>query len=525
MAWALYLSNATATSVTDAQLAELDDYELAVRAGSRARDEHLSHRIGHIVHALVCAAGAIKSRSQMLRSVTTLHTLLTSIGPDMLQTAVRELVTVFESDPRTKSQSWHTLQSTFSPTSPSRVCEQIQSNDQISPTVEADPPFLRPLVSIAVNRVSDAELSTMAAEVLAILLGHPSFDEPHKASCTSDIPPYICTQTDVQLRRLIAMLITEIVLTSSPRALAILSRLLRRDTAREIFCEKDGVSTLASTLQTQPDKPQTAIGEQVATVAYVNAREDPVYASYHAVFSLWMLTFATRPRAVQIFLENVVSSRLVVILARLLNHASGQRLKIARVTLAAAHNMALGETSLHHRVRRDMVAAHVPSILRRLMQMASVRGSLMGNDDDAVADARTLLDKLEHERAHMTTVDAYVAEVRAGALHASPVHIDSAFWAKHSNAIVEHHHDVLTLLFNTVCNELAAMDKRVVACHDLANLIQNSAIARRSVLKNPTIKSTLMALMVTATDPELKKATLLCVQLMLIGRTFRSDGR
>lgn len=523
MAWALYLSNATSSSVTDAQLAELDDYELAVRAGSRSRLDHLSNRIGHIVHALVCAAGAIKSRTQMLRSVTTLHSLLTTVSPDMLRMAVHGVVSVYEADPRTDSQSWNSSQPMFSPVSPSQVSD---GSFEASPSVgwNADPPFLRPLVSIAVNRVSDTEISTIAADVLAILLGHPSFDTSFNTSSTSKIPPHICAQVDIQTRKVIAMLITEIVLTSSPRALAALSRLLRRDSARAIFCEKDGVSTLASTLQTQPGKSQTAIGEQVATVTNTSVPVDAVYASYHAVFSVWMLTFARRPHVVQLFLQNVVSSRLVVILARLLNHTSGQRLKIARVTLASLRNMASGETSLHRRIRRDMLAADVPAVLRRLMQMTSVRGSLMGTDDDAVADARTLLDALELERASMTTVDAYVAEVQAGVLHSSPVHSDPSFWARQSDTIMEQHSDTFSLLFESTCNEKLPSAVRVIACHDLVNLLQNSSAARRIALKNPSVKPTLMALMVSATDPAMKKAALLCVQHMLLRRSFRSDS-
>lgn len=496
---------------------------MAVRAGSRSRHDHLSQRIGHIVHALVCAAGAIKSRTQMLRAVTTLHTLLTTVSPDMLRMAVHGVASVYQSDPRTDTQSWNLIQPTFSPMSPSQVAD---GTFDASPSVasNSDPPFLRPLVSIAVNRVSDTEISTIAADVLAILLGHPSFDKSISVSSTPDIPPHICAQVDIQTRKVISMLITEIVLTSSPRALAALSRLLRRDTARAIFCEKDGVSTLASTLYTQPGKSQTAIGEQVAIVSHANVSASPVYASYHAVFSVWMLTFAMRPQVVQLFLQNVVSSRLVVILARLLNHASGQRLKIARVTLASLRNMASGETTLHRRIRRDMLAADVPAVLRRLMQMTSIRGSLMGTDDDAVTDAQTLLDSLEHERASMTTVDAYIAEVRAGVIHSTPVHSDPSFWSRQSDSIMDQYPDTFPLLFDTVSNEKSPSQERVLACNDLANLLQHSAAARRASLKNPSVKPTLMALMVGVTDPALKKAAMLCVQHMLLRRSFRSGG-
>lgn len=489
MAWALYLSNTSAASVTDEQLAELDDYELVSRTGIEARSDHLSRRIGHIVYALVCAAGAFNSRTQMLRSVSALQSLLTNIDADLLQTAVRGLVTAYLADPRSS----------------------------VPPDLEdPDSPFLRPLVNIAVNRVSDAELSTTAAHSLAILLGCPSFD----SNADNAIPLQISKQADIQTRRLIAMLITEVMLTSSPRALAALSHLLRRDAARLAFCERDGVSTLASTLQTQPGKIHTAIGELVATTIEFN-NVDPVYASYHAVFSVWMLTFASQSHVIDLVLRNVISSRLVVVLARLLNHSSEQSFKIARVTLASVRNMATGDTVLHQRIRRDLLAADAPSVLARLMRMASAQGSLMGNDDDVLADAQALLSVLETEKESMSTLDAYIAEVQADTLHWSPVHKDRGFWNTHTETILEQFRDILKLLADIVMNEKASSEERIIACSDLASLARESNSGRRAVLSILGLKACLMELMVVTPDPDLKSAALLCVQHLLLNRILR----
>lgn len=489
MAWSLYLSNASATSVTDAQLAELDDYELICRADSRQAADHLSRRIGPIVYALVCASGAINSRAQMLRSTTLLHSLLTSADASLLRTAVIGLVEAHVSDPRTSSVS--------------------HSDHSVEPL------FLRPLVNIAIKRISDKELSTVAAHSLAILLGCPSFD-----SHDDPIPPDVRTQADIQTRRLISLLITEVVLSSSPRALASLAQLLRRNSSRVAFCEKDGVSTLASTLQTHPGKDHTALGEVVAT-AHESADVNPVYAAYHAVFCVWMLSFATKPDVVEIILRNVISSRLVVILARLLNHASGQRLKIARVTLASLRNMAVGTTSSHRRIRRDLLAVEVPSILNRLMRMAAVQGSLMGSDEDAVLDAQTLLDALDREKETMSTLDAYLAEVRAGALHSSPVHENENFWVTHTEAIVEQFPDIVDSLGVTVMNPKTPSSIKIIACCDLAHLMRHNPKARRIVLRISGLKVCLMTLMVDSADLELKKAALLCVQNMMMHSSLR----
>lgn len=490
MAWALYLSNTSAASVTDAQLAELDDFELAARAGHVTRTRHLASRAGHILHALVCATGAINSRAQMLRSVSLLHFILTSADAPLIRSAIRDLVSAYLSDHRTPPST------AFAP---------------------FDPPFLQPLVSVAVNRVSDTQLSALAAHALAIILGHPLFD-PH---ADNSIPPHIAQQADIQTRRLIAVLITEIVLTSSSTALAALSHLLRRDAARAAFCHKDGVSTLAEILQTERGNMHTAIGESiVSSNAYV--RSDPVYAAYYAVFCVWMLSFSANRAVADLVLEKVISARLVVVLARLLDHASGQRLKVARVTLAALRNLAVGnDTPAQARVRRDLLAASVPATLTRLQTMARVRGSLMGSDADAAVDAAAITEALERERACMSTVDAYVAEVRADAMHDSPVHDNALFWAEHADRLVLEFPDVVAALAATVCDKQAADDKRALACSDLARLAGASAAARRAVARMPDLKASLMRLMAESKHAKLRSAALLCTQHLLFHRSIR----
>lgn len=483
MAWALYLSAASSSSVTDDQLAELDDYELASRAGPSTRAEHLSRRIGHIVFALVCAAGALNSRQQMLRAVSLLQALLSSADPPLLASAAQGLVSAY--------------------------CAHA-NNDR--------PDFLAPLVSIAVDRVSDEQLSATAAHSLCILLGCPVF-EP---ALDKHIPADVCEQVHVQTRKVIAMLITEVMLTASPPALAALSQLLRRDSARLAFCEKDGVSSLAAVLQTQPGHIHTAIGELVATSTRDGrgvGASDPVYASYHAVFSVWMLTFASCDKVLQTVLDKFVSSRLVVVLARLLNHSSEQSFKIARVTLASLCNMAVGSSHLHERIRRDLLAAHAPAVLKRLLGMASASGSFMGTDEDVVANATQLLAVLDDERASMSTRDSYVAELNARALHWSPLHKDAAFWIDNSHALLSHSPGVVHSLAAIVMDGEAEDLQRVVAVSDISKLVRACPPARRAFLAVPGLKAFLMELMLVADEPELKSGALLCVQLLLLHRS------
>lgn len=486
MGWALYLSNTNETAVTDDQLAELDAYEQACKAGPHNRATLLAHRIGHIVHALVCTAGAVNSRTQMLRAVTLLNQVLNEADFTTLRTAVRGYTAAF-------------LQQ-HPPSSP---------HTSPSHTNSVGPPFLRPLANIAVNRVSDKQLSALAADSLAFLLGCASLD----SGADECIPPQICQQADEQTKRLTAMLITEIVLTSSPLALGALAKLLRRDAARQIFCEKDGVSTLASTLLTKPGRSFTAIGEIIASS---ENDADPVHASYHAVLAVWMLTFGKKPHVLEMFLKSACSSRIVVVLARLLDHASGQRLKIARVTLSSLRNMATGTSELHQEVRRDLVSADVPQILQRLMHMTAGAGSLIGKDDDAMTDAHALHEILLKEKTSMSSLDAYTAEVKAGVLHRSPMHDDKLFWVTHANDIIEKHRDVLNLLANTVASDSVTEEEKIIACEDISHIMQHAQTGRHAVLSIAGLKQCLMKLMYFAKTRELRHRALTCVQLLLL---------
>ncbi|KAI0567289.1 V-ATPase subunit H [Gracilaria domingensis] len=450
----------------------------------------LSDRIGHIVHALVCTAGAVNSRVQMLRAVTLLTRVLAGADFALLRQAVRGCAAALVERQRRQ------------PAPPPHASPHSHSNS-------VGPPFLRALANIAVNRVSDKQLSALAADSLAFLLGCAALD--HGAD--KSIPPHICDQADEQTTRLIAMLITELVLTSSPPALSALAKLLRRDAARYIFCKKDGVSTLASILRTTPGHSFTAIGEQIA---HAQTNADPVEASYHAVFAVWMLTFAKHSNVVHMFLKSVVSSRLVVVLAKLLNHSSGQRLKIARVTLASLRNMATGATDLHREVRRDLVCTDIPHTLQRIMHMTSGAGSLIGKDDDAMADAHALHELLLKEKASMSSLQAYISELKFGALHWSPLHTDSLFWEKNAAKLVQSHREVLTLLSDTISSGKASDEERLIACHDLVCLIQYSPTGRHAIASIPGLKACLMKLMTSAPNPQLRHKALNCVQLILL---------
>lgn len=601
MAWALYLSSSD-SALSDAQLAELDDYELASRSGTAAASTYLSTRLGPVVQALVCTAGSLHSRSAMLRSVTLLHSILTSpsLSPaPVLRLAVSHLL----------SQHQHSL---------------------------SDDDFLAPLLSIAVNRVSDVQLSTAAAHALAILLGCKVLDDA--AANERQEAVYNAVQTTT--KRLVALLITEVVLTSSPHALAALAVLLRRDGAKKVFCEKDGVSTLAATLQTHPHDKYTAIGQVVAnngctepralkhvgvhhpptrnshpyycdnnmyhhhhdvsytypssrstcTDSYYTLSDDStvpqqlrhdegaeplgnnaIYASYHAVFAVWTLSFVPArydDPVTDAVLSAMCVARLPAILARLLAHASGQRLKIARLTLAALRNLA----ARSDRVRTDLVRAGVLAALRRLLKDTGVRGSLIGTDDDARADATELLQLLQPLAAPAATLTVLRDELITGPLSAAnPWHSSDEFWRRHATdaltdvlvglsrivrarATQNDKHDDHDTYSSTSTSEdtdtgsemgssseegeggkeeekeqvrravVVPMDDESVrvACEDLTMIMRYAGKrGRAAIVAAPGLRDALMAVMVREAVGTVRNAALVCVQTLLVHRPAR----
>jgi V-ATPase subunit H len=398
---------------------------LAARNGERARADYLALHTGTVSAALVAAARAMNGRSDLLRIAVTLRSILWGAPRPVVRAAIIGIA----------------------------KAETAASDVVDSATA---PEFVLPLVKVAVERVSDAALSAAMADSLAALLGSVELD------ADGVLDEGTRRVANDQTMRLVGSLITEVSLTASSRALASLGFLLRRDFARTAFCRRDGVSTLASTLLTDPTDAHPSIGKAVASAdvptvdtidketgnmsgdvqrsragprisvgdgdGSVNRRSgdmcgDAVSATYQAARAVWMLSFAASAACVRDVLSATLSSRLVLVLSKLLDHVSGRRLKIARVVLATLRNLSSGSTDLHIRVRREMIGAGIPSVLHRL----SNSGTVIGRDDDASEDAQFLTDTLASDLREMSTLDLYLGELRSGSLRWSSIHSDEAF--------------------------------------------------------------------------------------------------
>lgn len=478
-------ANGRSSSLTESALGVLDDYELAARGGEAARQEFVAAHAGALCGALISAAHALHGRSDMLRITVTLHGVLWRAP----RAVVREAII------------------------------GIAARSEAAAAAPNSPVFAEPILKIAVERVSDAELSSFAADSLATLFGATALDDER---C---IDEHCRESANAQAMALVNSLITEVALSASPHALGALGALLRRDFTRTAFCRRDGISTLASTLLTDPGTAHPSIGEAVvaadsddgADAAKMNVSCDAVAATYHAAFAVWMLSFAASAECVAEVLRCSLSSRLVLVLARLLDHVSGRRLKIARVVLATLRNLSRGDTDLHVRIRREMIGACLPTVLQRLNGMRTT----IGRDVDAAADLAYLADSLAEERSAMSTVDNYLAELRAGALRWSSIHGDEAYWAANAERMVTETREVLPLLSAIICGSDAGCDSRMpaesqtVACSDLYHIIRLSVNGRRAALASPNLKARLMMLMASAEDAELRRQALTCVQLLL----------
>lgn len=452
-------------------LQTLDSYELAVYAGEAARTAYLETEIGAICAALLRVIRCIDGRSGLLRAVEAMRGIVWSASQQMIRKAVLG----------------------------------IAEHDD-------DDTFLEPLFDIAIKRVSDSELAASAADCLATLLGSSLLDDEAVLSLTA------IEKGKALTKPLMVSLISEIVFVSSSRAISSLGVLLRRDYSRYTFCVLDGVSTLASCLRTDQEEPHTAIGKAVALAAAdsrAEAEGDAVSATYGTAFSLWMLSYAGSPNCIEQVLEKALEARLPAVLASLILHKSGQRLKVARIVLASLRNLASGDMEVHARFRREMIGAGFLSILPRLQGP----GKGISKDEDADSDATFLRTLLVQEKAHMSNLDIYLEELRGKNLRWSWIHNDQSFWIENSDRLVEEARDCLDALVRVVCDKDDTSDEaRSVACSDLANILRFSVAGKAHILKIDGAKEALMGLMASSKSNEVREQALACVQLLLTRR-------
>lgn len=452
----------------------LDDYEIAIRSGRCARDDFLRQNTGPICAALVSAAEAVKGRGDMLRVVLTLRAILWNATRDVVREAIKGIAER-ESNPKS-------------------VC------------------FVEPVVKIAVERVSDMELAAAAADSAATILGCCALDTDDSTIAR------ILHAANEQTRTLVDSLITEVALTSSPRALAAVGALLRRDYARQAFCGRDGVSTLAATLATDANyarfrfQPHSAPGSKCAKTNE-DAAAGVVNVTYNACLAVWMLSFSTSPACVEVVLSCAISAGLTLVLTKLLDHATGRQLKIVRVILATLKNLASGDTNLHGRVRQQMIGADLLTILRRIRNLATI----LAEDDDAADDAAFVEENLANFQKEMSTLDIYLGELRARALRWSPVHSDETFWAANAERLVTETRDALRIITDILGEKSpASAEAQIVACSDLAHIVRYSVNGRAAAMATPNLKARLMNLMAGSEDPDLRRMALACVSLLLV---------
>jgi V-ATPase subunit H len=451
-------------------LGVLDDYERAAMAGDAARTSFLGENIGPVCAALVAAVRAVNGRNDMLRVVETLHCIIWGNSYRAVNDAIAGIVAA-DREPRD---------------------------------------FVEPILKIAIERVSDAEVSALAADCLATIYG----------SAVLEYGSVVDRQThklaNDQTRSLVTSLITEVALTASPRALAAMGALLRRDFARFEFCERDGISTLASMLGTSPEHEDTTIGQAVvAGVSRATSvlEREAVAATYHSVFAVWMLSFAASERCVEKVWSSAMAAGLVLVLSKLLNHVSGRRLKIARVVLGALRNFAEGSSAHHRNIRREMIGAGVMGALSGLSRL----GTILESDIDAANDAEYLMETLAKDQVDMSTLELYLGELRAGALRWTPIHTDVSYWTLHAESMISETTDVLPLLANIIgTTDPIPSEVRAVACSDVAQLLRYSVTGRTIARGVPNLKKDLMILMTSADDPSVRGYALTCVQLLLL---------
>lgn len=118
-------------------------------------------------------------------------------------------------------------------------------------------------------------------------------------------------------------------------------------------------------------------------------------------------------------------------------------------------------------------------------------------DEECLADLKSLTEMLEEYTQNQTTFDEYAAEVNSGHLRWSPPHRSTTFWAENARRIIDHEKGELLKKLAEIISKKWDNDKQVlaIACNDIGCLVKEVP-EKRSQLEKLGLKTRVMELMV-----------------------------
>jgi V-type H+-transporting ATPase subunit H len=268
---------------------------------------------------------------------------------------------------------------------------------------------------------------------------------------------------------------------AAPTAVHCLAVLLRDAPVRGLLLRAGGAPLLAPLVRMPP--PGGPLNTQLL---------------YEAALCCWELSFH-RPAA-----EALASSGMVGGLVDVVRLA--QKEKLVRVALLALRNL-LGAGA-----GAALEAAVADGSLARAVD---TRAAQNWDDEDVPGLLAWVGGRLEEGAAALTSVERYRAEVGAGALRWSPLHLGDAFWAEHAGALAEGDAALLRQLLRLL---EASRDPvtLAVACRDLAQFAAFHPQGR-GIVAGLGGKGAAMRLMAHP-DPAVQREALVCVQRLLLSR-------
>nr|XP_024394630.1 probable V-type proton ATPase subunit H isoform X2 [Physcomitrium patens] len=265
-----------------------------------------------------------------------------------------------------------------------------------------------------------------------------------------------------------------------PTAVSSLATLLRVSKVRAMFVKADGVKLLAPLVT-----PAT--------------NQQYIQLLYEALLCIWLLSFYDG--VVESFSTARVISRLVEVVK------ISTKEKVVRIAMMALNNL-----SSKGNFAAEMVDLGMSKVVQSLKLQA-------WNDEDLLQALDVVDAALKDIIRKLSSFDRYKGEVFSGNLDWSPMHKDPVFWRENISKFEESDFQVLRILITLLDN---SRDPKTlaVACHDIAQFIQNHP-AGRGIILDLKAKERVMKHM-SHPNPEVATQALLCVQKVLLSAKYAS---
>uniref|UniRef100_A0A1I8H623 DNA topoisomerase 1 n=1 Tax=Macrostomum lignano TaxID=282301 RepID=A0A1I8H623_9PLAT len=256
-----------------------------------------------------------------------------------------------------------------------------------------------------------------------------------------------------------------------------LQMLLRVSQYRQVFCDIDGIGTLANVLSGK-------VNYQI---------------QYQLVFCLWCLSFDAD------IVARMKKYNLIPICADIL--CESEKEKVNRIVCAFFRHLL--EKPADSQLTQESALAMVHcKVLKQVELLAQKKYDDIEHEDDL----KYLVEVLSNSIHDLSSFDEYASELKAGRLEWSPVHKSERFWRENAIRLNERNYELLKILVRLL---ESSKDSLVlcVAAHDVGEYVRHYPRGK-TVIEQLGAKELVMK-MLSSEDPNVRYNALIAVQKIM----------